>query len=245
MGNPTLQILISALFLVANIAALRTILALNRRKTPKRSGEGEGEEAEAVYEGVSETGRLPASDILGWEFEYARTTASEAMQDRHTMINFYLLAVGVVVSGVIGSRGAGAALPEQTGTVLLWLICAIGWLYFLKIVRLRQAWYDSALAMNQIKDFYIRHAEVFEGQVLRQAFRWKKETLPEPDKAWTIYFYSAMLIALLNSVVYVAGGFLLSVKTLSEYPLAVGGIIALLGVAFFAFHIRMYFDLFR
>ena len=31
---------------------------------------------------------LKAADILQWEFEYARTTASEAMNDRQSLVNF-------------------------------------------------------------------------------------------------------------------------------------------------------------
>ena len=40
-------------------------------------------------------------DILAWEFEYARITASEAMRDRHLMINFFLIIVGLSVTGII------------------------------------------------------------------------------------------------------------------------------------------------
>jgi hypothetical protein len=60
--------------------------------------------------------------------------------------------------------------------------------------------------MNQIKDFYIQHAKEFEPEMLRDAFHWKTETLPPPDKPWTVYFYSAMLIGFLDSAAYIAGG---------------------------------------
>jgi protein-S-isoprenylcysteine O-methyltransferase Ste14 len=174
------------------------------------------------------------------EFEYARTTASEAMQDRHTMINFYLLVAGVVASGVVAVLGQNTELPKAAGTVLLWLLCGIGWLYFLKLIRFRQAWHDSARAMNQIKDFYIQHAKDFEPDVLRDAFRWKIETLPPPDKPWTAYFYSAMLIGFLNSVAYMAGGALLDLDVTRSSWLVLG-LLALFGLAFFAFHVWLYF----
>jgi len=60
------------------------------------------------------------------------------------MINFYLLVVGVVASGVVAALGQETGLPKAIGTLLLWLLCGIGWLYFLKLIRLRQTWHDSA-----------------------------------------------------------------------------------------------------
>jgi hypothetical protein len=169
-------IYVSFVFLVVNAVILLVILALNRR-----TGARPSQPARLEWESK----HLKASDILGWEFEYARTTASEAMQDRHTMINFYLLVAGVMASGVVAVLGQDTELPKAAGTVLLWLLCGIGWFYFLKIIRFRQAWHDSARAMNQIKDFYVQHAKDFEPDVLRDAFRWKTETLPPPDKPWT------------------------------------------------------------
>jgi hypothetical protein len=224
----------SLAFLVANVLILLAILRLNRRvgarpptpapPPPERPGQA----------------CLDASDILGWEFEYARITASEAMQDRHTMVNFYLLAVGVVASGVVAVLGQDAGLPKAAGTVLLWLLCGVGWLYFLKLVRLRQAWHDSARTMNRIKEFYIQHAREFDQEELRSAFRWQAHTLPPPDKPWTVYFYSAVLIGLLDSVAYVAGGALLGADAFWSLPWPSLVLLVLLGLAFFAFHVWLY-----
>jgi len=233
------QIGISFVFLVANVLTLLAILAMNRRggakssQPPTPTQETQGENP------------LAARDILGWEFEYARFTASEAMQDRHTMVNFYLLVTGVLVSGVVGVLTQNTGLPKAAGTLLLWLLCGIGWLYFLKIIRLRQAWHDSARAMNKIKDFYIQHVKDFKPDELREAFLWKAETLPPPDRPWTVFFYSAVLIAFLNSVAYVAGGALLSLTARRSFPLLVLGPLLLFGLAFFAFHVWLYFAFFR
>jgi hypothetical protein len=226
---------ISLVFLIANAVILLTVLALNRREGA-RSGQAARPAQEAPGRPL-----LDSSDVLGWEFEYARTTASEAMQDRHTMVNFYLLVTGVVASGVVAVLGNGAGLPKATGTMLLWLLWGVGWLYFLKIIRLRQAWYDSARAMNQIKDFYIKNAREFDPEVLRTAFLWRPETLPSPDKPWTVFFYSAMLIAFLNSIAYVAGGALLYLDATLSFPLLAGGLLVLFGLMSFAFHVWLYF----
>ena len=162
------------------------------------------------------------------------------MAERHTLVNFYLLVAGVLVSGVVAVLGRDFGLPRATGTVLLWLLCGIGWLYFLAVIRLRQAWYGSARAMNRIKDFWIRHARDFKPEVLREAFLWKPETLPRPHRPWTVYFYSTMVIAFVDSVAYVVGGALIDLDAVLSAPLLVGGLLGLLGLAFFAFHVWLY-----
>jgi hypothetical protein len=249
-----LQIGISFGFLLFNVLVVLIILYLNKYPPtisgPGGPGDGTGEEEPKP----AETRPLKASDILGWEFEYARITASEAMQDRHTMINFYLVVVTalgagllIVLGGVPGKGGLPGqdGLPTVVGTALLWLLCLVGWLYFLKVIRLRQAWHESARTMNQIKGFYIQHAKEYEPEVLERAFRWKAHTLPPPEKAWTVYFYSAMLIALLDSAAYVAGGILLGWDRAQPFNLIVVGLLVWFGLALFAFHVWMYFAFLR
>ena len=230
------QIGISFAFLVANVLTLLAILTLTRR-----SGAKPGQTAPPPLD-TREQAPLDPADILKLEFEYARTTASEAMQDRHTMVNFYLLVTGVVISGVVGVLAQNTGLPKAVGAMLLWLLCGIGWLYYLKIIRLRQAWHDSARAMNKIKDFYIQHTKNFDPDVLRSAFRWQSHTLPDPGKPWTVFFYSAVLIALLDSVVYVAGGALIGWGLAPRLLVPALGLLALFGLAFFAFHVWLYFE---
>jgi hypothetical protein len=184
---------------------------------------------------------LYSADILKLEFDYARITASEAMQDRHTMVNFYLLAFGVIATGVITILSREANLSQSIGTLLLWILCAVGWLYFLKIIRLRQAWHDSARTMNQIKEFFIRHDQHFEPEELRPAFRWQAHSLPPTDKPWTVFFYSAVLIALLDSMAYVLGAALVDLNLSLIIPPLNLGLYLLFGIGFLAFHIWLYF----
>jgi hypothetical protein len=232
------SVAISFVFLMANILIMLLILALNRRPSP-----------EPPYPPPPETSTLVkplySGDILKLEFEYARFTASEAMGDRHTMVNFYLLAFGVIATGVLAILSREADLPQSTGTMLLWILCAVGWLYFLKIVRLRQAWHDSAQAMNQIKEFFIQHDDRFDPEELRPAFRWQAHTLPPPDKPWTVFFYSALLIALLDSMAYVLGAALLDLSFSQIVPLVDLVLYLLFGIGFLAFHIWLYFALLR
>jgi hypothetical protein len=229
------SIAISFGFLIANILVMMLILALNRRPSPKPSP------PPPPPEKPPQVKPLYSADILGWEFDYARFTASEAMHDRHTMVNFYLLAFGVIATGVLAILSREADLPQSVGTLLLWILCAVGWLYFLKIIRLRQAWHESARAMNKIKEFYIQHDEHFQPEELRLAFHWQAHTLPSPDKPWTVFFYSAVLIALLDSMAYVLGAALLSLNLSFNIPRVDLGLYLIFGIGFLAFHIWLYF----
>lgn len=196
---------------------------------------------------------LDPEEMLTAEFEYARITASEALNDRHTVVNFYLLLTGAVLSVVLallGANGTGVAagvtkLPggvqAYAGTLLLWVLCVVGLLYLLQAIRLRQAWYESARTMNQIKEFYIERVAKLSPQEFSQAFRWREKTLPKAEKMWTISFFSAELIALLNSLVYVVGGLLLAggIGLQDGWPWVLSGL-AFLGLVQFIFSLYMY-----
>ena len=231
----TNSVAISLGFLIVNILVMRLILALNRRPGPPLPPPPEQSEQLQLVR------PLYSSDILKMEFDYAKLTASEAMRDRHTMVNFYLLAFGVIATGVLTILSRQADLPQSIGSLLLWILCAVGWLYFLKIIRLRQAWHESARAMNQIKEFYIQHDQHFEPDELRPAFRWQAHTLPSPDKPWTVFFYSALLIALLDSMAYVLGAALLDLSFSPIVPQADIALYLVFGATFLAFHIWLYF----
>jgi nudix-type nucleoside diphosphatase (YffH/AdpP family) len=182
---------------------------------------------------------LDAADILQWEYDYIKTTASEAMQDRHQMVNFYLLATGIVVTGAVSVVAGDKDVPEVAVPALLWLLLPIGWLYFLKLVQLRKAWFGSALAMNQIKRFYVHHNEQFSPDSLSEAFRFRADTIPTPGKVGTVFHYSVALIAFINSVAFVAGAFLLAPSAWSQgWPGWI--VLGALGLLLFGFHLILY-----
>jgi hypothetical protein len=151
-----------------------------------------------------------AMNILQWEFEYIKTTASEAMRDRHTMINFFLIITGIVASSAITLIKKDSGIPATVGTALLWALCIIGLFYFLKIIRLRQAWRDSALAMNRIKKAFILNSD--NKELLENTFLWDVDSLPKAYKRWNVFHYSAMFIGFINSSAYIAGSILLYLK---------------------------------
>jgi hypothetical protein len=133
--------------------------------------------------------------ILEWEFEYARSTAEQAQDDRTAMVNLYLILVGGVGSILLAlPQLGGGSLPPLVHAGLFGLLTLTGFFIVLTLIRLRQAWQDSALAMNQIKDRYV---EKF--PQLADAFRWRTHTLPAKGMWWTITFNLAFLVAVIDS----------------------------------------------
>lgn len=146
---------------------------------------------------------LEADEILELEFGYARETAAQAQNDRTTIVNLYLLLVGGVGSIVLGlpqivsdnPRSASAApIPPNAYVLLFALLGITGFFMLMKLVRLRQAWFESVRAMNQIKKFYLQRFPELDA-----AFLWKAETIPAAGKPWTITFNLSVLVMLLDS----------------------------------------------
>ncbi|OQX87438.1 hypothetical protein B6D60_03870 [candidate division KSB1 bacterium 4484_87] len=146
------------------------------------------------------------SSIMQKEFDYIREAARQAMDDRHSMINFFLLITGAVVS-FVGARVLDMDLTELTGIKGSFLVGLaiflniIGWIYFMHMIRLRQAWWSSAEAMNQIKEFYIVNGRVPD-DIARSAFLWRKQSIPDPGKKSNVFYYSMMLISFIASAVF-------------------------------------------
>lgn len=135
-------------------------------------------------------------NILDLEFNYIKDTAHQAIADRYTMLNFYIgicTAVGSVIVGVLASNQSQVALLGLAGLSLLTAI--IGWIFLAIMFRLRQAWRESLIAMNRIKSFVLERQ-----QETKDAFLWSVDSVPRLNKAWTIHFYSSLIVIILNSV---------------------------------------------
>ena len=72
----------------------------------------------------------------------------------------------------------------------------------MQLAHLRAAWYESALAMNQIKDNMM-------GQkiTLNQAFGWKMSTLPCKYRKDGISYYQAVEVVLISGLMFGAATF--------------------------------------
>ncbi len=152
------------------------------------------------------------SKLLLKEFDYIKETAAQAMNDRHTVVNFFLLISGAIIS-IIGSQLIDtdmSTLSTASLTMLAYFaifLNVIGWIYFMHLIRLRQAWWSSAEAMNQVKEFYIINGRVPD-DIARSAFLWDSRSLPKAGKKSNVYYYSAMLINFVaSSVLFAASSF--------------------------------------
>lgn len=158
---------------------------------------------------------LNPEKILEKELEYASGTADQAMEHRQTTFNFYLLVVGglgtIIGTLVISKPGlAVASVP------LLWLMAVVGGLFFYQIIALRRAWARSVMAMNYIKEFYIANNSVFTSSGLASAFLWNPLTIPSANRRGSVFYFTAMLIALINSAAFFVGIYLLGYNVLAK-----------------------------
>lgn len=186
---------------------------------------------------VIDKNALDPNKILIAEFEYARETAAQAMDDRHKIVNFFLLIAGVLFNALLLILKDFLLQSIKSYSPQLRLVVAVfcltifimGLLYLLKLIKLRSSWYNSALCMNQIKDYYDEKLPEF--GLKANAFRWKKETIDPKmlGKLRTIFGYSAILIVMIDSLAF--GGFI-AFTTAKPYiaiaPAIVIGIIQIL-----------------
>jgi hypothetical protein len=148
-------------------------------------------------------------ELLASEFDYIAQTAIQANEDRARVSSFYLIAVGSLVAALFGTQYVN---PEQLSTRdvnlmfsgLFILLTLLGASTVMQLARLRAAWYESALAMNQLKDYMMN-----QNRTLIQAFRWKTSTLPSKYKRDSVSYYQAVEVALISGLMCGAATFFL------------------------------------
>lgn len=143
---------------------------------------------------------LKLESIMLAEFNYASATAYQALEDRGRMFNFYLGITGVLASGLGALYGFGSHVEQSQALALALLILAgfIGVIFFFKIVRIRQAFDDSLLTMNVIKEHYIKE---FNGKVpaVEQIFRWRTASMPSGRRFGSLTFLVCFAITFIDS----------------------------------------------
>lgn len=147
-------------------------------------------------------------ELLAAEFEYIAQTAFQANEDRARVSSFYLIAVGSLLAAMFGTQLFDPAFFSQTVKLmfsgLFILLTLLGASTVMQLARLRAAWYESALAMNQLKDFMMN-----ENKKLVNAFRWKTSTLPPKYKRASVSYYQAVEVALIGGLMFGAAIFFL------------------------------------
>jgi hypothetical protein len=147
-------------------------------------------------------------ELLAAEFNYIAQTAIQANEDRARVSSFYLIAVGSLVAALLGTQFFDINSPLRNVNLifsgLFALLTLLGASTVMQLAHLRTAWHESALAMNQIKD-YMMSQDI----TLNQAFRWKTSTLPSKYKKDSVSYYQAREVALISGLMFGAAAFFL------------------------------------
>lgn len=145
-------------------------------------------------------------ELLAAEFNYIAQTAAQAFEDRARVSSFYLIAVGSLIAALLGTQFIDA--KQLTPNIKLMfsgiflLLTLFGISTVMQLAQLRSAWYESMMAMNQLKDFAMQqHPE------LVNAFRWKTNTLPAKYKRGSVSTYQALEVAVIGGLLFGATTF--------------------------------------
>lgn len=151
---------------------------------------------------------ISAEDILTAEFEYIAHTASQANDDRSSVVSFFVIAVGSPLAALFSTNLA--EVPPEDASVLFsglfFILSVLGITTTLQLARLRAAWYESMLAMNHMKEFLMKNSD----SDISGAFRWSISTAPARFKPNSVSFYQVLEVAILAGLLFGAFVFFLS-----------------------------------
>ena len=154
-------------------------------------------------------------ELLAAEYDYIAQTAAQANEDRARVSSFYLIAVGSLVAALFGTQffdeGSFNASAKIMFSGLFFLLTMLGISTIMQLARLRAAWYESMMAMNQMKDFAITQRPELAG-----AFRWKTSTLPSKYKPSSVSYYQAIEVSLIGGLVFATAVFFLQLAFLPD-----------------------------
>jgi hypothetical protein len=148
---------------------------------------------------------LNKDDILKAEFGYIAETVFQANEDRSRVTSFYIVTVGSFAAAIFGLPSDLHASNMSLAFFILFLVLTfMGTLTLSQLARLRAAWHESVEAMNQIKDFYIKHNKDIES-----AFKWRRRTIPPTNKRFSIANLIATEVTMLSSLTAGAASYFL------------------------------------
>jgi hypothetical protein len=173
---------------------------------------------------------LSPNGILVAEYEYIAQTVFLSNEDRLRAASFYLVTFASFIAALVGAQFEFDPVQVfyiNMGFGVLFIMLAVfGLLTILSLARLRQAWFESIAALNQIKDYHVTQigSESFE-----QAFRWRMTTAPARFKPNRVGFLLVLQVALLGGVSAAAAAYFFLV---SWQPHLVWSSVVVFGLAF-------------
>lgn len=183
---------------------------------------------------------LSPDDMLQSEFDYIAQTAFQANEDRARVTTFYLVNLVGFAAALYSSQGSNSAQPGLYAVFggLFVILSLTGLLTLLQLIRLRQAWFESITAMNQIKEYYRTR---FPALKLDQALRWNKASAPALHKPWSISYLLALQVAVISGASLGAAVYYFGL--LGQYSLWLGALLA--GIAYLVAQMVLYWWLLR
>jgi len=144
---------------------------------------------------------IELDELLAAEFNYIVQTATQANEDRARIASFYLIAVGSLVATILGTQFLDlqqfTSITKLLFSGIFILLTLMGTSTIVQLARLRASWYESMLAMNQLKEFMIRQSPE-----LTHAIRWKTDSLPDKYKTDSISYFQAREAAVLSGITF-------------------------------------------
>ena len=151
-----------------------------------------------------------SKEILTAEYEYIADTASQANEDRARVASFYLIAVGSLVAALFSTQLLDNDSNIKTLSLLFsglfFVLTLLGTITVAQLARLRAAWYESVLALNQIKEYAIGQEKD-----IARAFRWRAGSMPPLYKINSISYQQTVEVALLSGLTFGAAIYFLQI----------------------------------
>jgi hypothetical protein len=182
---------------------------------------------------------IELDELLAAEYNYIAQTANQANEDRARVSSFYLIAVGSLIAALFGTQFFMSGSFDPTVSImfsgLFLLLTLLGISTVMQLARLRAAWHESMLAMNQLKDFMVQQSPE-----LANAFRWKTSTVPSKYKTNSVSFYQAIEVALIGGLMSGAGIFFLLQALFRGAPIFLWPVSAIFGVLTVLLQLQLY-----
>jgi hypothetical protein len=180
--------------------------------------------------------------ILTAEFEYLADAAQQANEDRARVTQYYFMALGSFIASLLGLKEVPDKYIElaYSGLMVLFLLYAgFGALTVEQLIRLRLAWLKCSLAMDDIKEHYIKK---FPEAELASAIRFRTENLPPAFQKYSISHLLALATSVMSALSFLVAAVFL--QRAWDKQLDFAGVIiagAILAVALFALEQAHYY----
>ena len=177
-------------------------------------------------------------ELLAAEYNYIAQTAAQSTEDRARVSSFYLVAVGSLVAAMFSTQLFDTDKFTQTVKLmfsgLFLLLTILGIFTVMQLARLRSAWHEAMLALNQIKDFAIQ-----QNPEIATAFRWHAGTLPPRFKRNSVSYFQTLQVAMIGGLMFGTSAFFFQ-QAFFQSSILTWIICAALGIVLIAYQMRLY-----